>query len=485
MIDPFAPEATSGCEPTSSAQATALSLFELNSLVHAVLKHTLAPSYWLAAEISELRVASNGHCYLEFVQKDEFSGSLVAKARANIWRKNYLTLGARFVQATGQPLAAGIKVLVQVEVTFHELYGYALQVIDIDPAYTLGDLAQRRQAILQQLEDDGIIDLNKELPLPRVISRIAIISSPTAAGYGDFCNQLQQSGYAFTTRLFPAAMQGERVEDSVIEALNDIAAQQDRWDVVVIIRGGGATTDLGGFDSYLLAANVAQFPLPVLTGIGHERDETIIDRVAHTRFKTPTAVAAYLIESRADEGALLADLRQRLVQAVARRVQTESQRLDRLTQLMRLSSVQATARRRQQFDSLAHRYQRAAERFTTRQRERQLRLAATLQVLVKAWLEREHTHIATLAQRADREPGLMIDREHRRLKALQRSVRLAGPERILSLGFTMTLKDGHPVSSVTQLAPGDRIVTRLADGEVQSQVKAITPNHPTTTPRKQ
>ena len=272
MIDPFAPTYEAVPEAATQAQPAALSLFELNARVRAMLHHTLPDCYWVAAEISDLRVASNGHCYMELVQKDTFSGSLVAKARAMIWRQNYVMVRSHFEHATQQRLVAGIKVLVYVSVEFHELYGYSLNIVDIDPTYTLGDLAQRRQEIIRQLQDDGVMDLNKELPLPRVLRRIAVISSATAAGYGDFCNQLQQSGYDFTLKLFPAVMQGDKVERSVIDALNAIAAECDDWDVVVIIRGGGATTDLNGFESYLLATNVAQFPLPILTGIGHERD---------------------------------------------------------------------------------------------------------------------------------------------------------------------------------------------------------------------
>ena len=296
---------------------TALSLFELNSMVHAVLQHTLPDTYWLAAEVGEMRVASNGHCYLEFVQKDEVGGTLLAKARGHIWRQGYVNISAKFRRATGQDLRAGLKVLAEVEVSFHELYGYSLHVVDIDPTYTLGDLAAQRQAIIRQLEADGVINLNKEIPLPRLIRRVAVISSATAAGYGDFCRQLEQSGYGFELQLFPAVMQGDGVEQSVIAALDRIAAEPGRWDVAVIIRGGGSSLDLHGFDTYLLAANVAQFPLPVLSGIGHERDDTLVDLVAHTRLKTPTAVAAFLVQHREDEAARLYQFAQRLQQAVA------------------------------------------------------------------------------------------------------------------------------------------------------------------------
>ena len=208
--------------PDEVERPAAVSLFELNSMVRATLNHTLKECYWIVAEISELRVASNGHCYMELVQKDEYSGSLIAKARANIWRQNYLMLSNLFQRVTGQRLDAGLKVMLGVTVTFHELFGYSLNVIDIEPSYTLGDLARQRQEILRQLEEDGVLELNKELPLPRVIRNVAVVSSATAAGYGDFCNQLQQSGFRFNVKLFPAIMQGERVEKSVISALDQV-----------------------------------------------------------------------------------------------------------------------------------------------------------------------------------------------------------------------------------------------------------------------
>lgn len=266
----------------------ALTLYELNGLVRGTLERTLQAEYWLQAELSEVREAYNGHCYLEFVQKSVNGRDLVAKARGVIWAGMYRLLKPMFERETGRTLSPGLKVLVKVGVTFHELYGYSLTVTDIDPAYTLGDMARLRREILARLEADGILNDNKELSLPLSANRIAVISSATAAGYGDFCNQLLRNDYRlrFTVRLFPAVMQGEHVESSVLAALDAVMARQDDWDAVVIIRGGGATSDLSGFDTYLLAAACAQFPLPVITGIGHERDDTVIDLVAHTRVKT-------------------------------------------------------------------------------------------------------------------------------------------------------------------------------------------------------
>ena len=275
----------------------ALSLYDLNALVRRSLEQCLPDEYWVQAELSDVRTNSTGHCYLEFIQKDPRSNNLIAKARGTIWANVYRLLKPYFEESTGQAFVSGIKVLVQVTVSFHELYGYSLTVQDIDPTYTLGDMARRRREILKQLEEEGVLTLNKELEMPVLPQRIAVVSSPTAAGYGDFCHQLKNNsrGFFFHTELFPALMQGDRVEESVLSALDAILNRQEDFDAVVIIRGGGATSDLSGFDTYLLAAACAQFPLPIITGIGHERDDTVLDSVAHTRVKTPTAAAEYLI----------------------------------------------------------------------------------------------------------------------------------------------------------------------------------------------
>ena len=426
-----------------------LSLYELNNLVRGTLDATLCDAYWMTAELSEVRVASNGHCYVEFVEKDERSNSLIAKARGNIWRNTYALLSRNFEHETGQRLAPGLKVLVEVQISFHELYGYALTVTDIDPTYTLGDMAQRRKEILTQLDADGVLTLNKELVLPRPLSRIAVISSGTAAGYGDFCNQLENTPYHFTTELFPAIMQGDRVEESIIAALDRIASEMDRWDAVVIIRGGGAVSDLNGFDTYLLAANVAQFPLPVLTGIGHERDDTVIDMVAHTRLKTPTAVAAFLIERQRDEAEELFDLEDRLYLSLDRRLELEKAR----------------------FEQKARRFQTAATQYSSREREVLIRLATRIEVKTKELLQQQQFQLNTIPQRLKTASERILSQEQMRLNFIEKSLSMAGPERILKMGFSITLHNGKAVTSATQLKNGDKIVTRLAKGSVESIVE--------------
>ena len=425
-----------------------LRLSELNNLVRGVLEQTLDEAYWIVAEVSEMRVAANGHCYLEFVEKDASGTKFIAKARANIWRSTYDLLAPWFEQSTGHRLQAGLKVLVRVTATFHEVYGFSLNVIDIDPNYTLGDMERRRREILAQLREDGVLTLNKELELPRLTKRIAVISAATAAGYGDFCRQLEQSGFLFTTKLFPAAMQGEKVEESVINALDAVAGEQADWDAVVIIRGGGAVSELSCFDSYLLAANVAQFPLPVLTGIGHERDDTVTDSVAHSKFKTPTAVAAFLIERRKDEWDLFSELSERLQEAVEL----------------------AISERKSHLNALASRLHLIAVRYASKRGEHIAHLEARAELLARQRVKAEWQRIIPLQTRLAPAAKAFISKKKEALNHADRAITLASPERILKMGFSITTSGGRIVRNAATLKAGDRLATQFADGTIESIV---------------
>lgn len=275
-----------------------LTLRQLNLMVRKAIEVELPDEYWVEAELSECREHS-GHCYMELIEKDEHSNTPVARASAKCWRQTWMMVKPYFERTTGQQLRAGMKVLVRVYAQFHEAYGFSWIISDIDPTYTLGDMARKRQEIIRQLKEEGVFDLQRELHFPLFAKRIAVISAASAAGYGDFLRQLEDNeyGFRFEVTLFPAVMQGEQVEQSVIAALNQIYEHTGDYDVVCVLRGGGATADLSGFDTLALAENVAQFPLPVITGIGHERDESILDMVSHTRVKTPTAAAALLIDN--------------------------------------------------------------------------------------------------------------------------------------------------------------------------------------------
>ncbi|MGL4851968.1 MAG: exodeoxyribonuclease VII large subunit [Phocaeicola sp.] len=406
----------------------ALSLHELNGLVRQSLKACMPDSYWLQAELSEVHTNYSGHCYVEFVQKEERGNQLIAKSRGTIWRNVFQLLKPYFEEATGQTFAAGIKVLVKVGVEFHELYGFSLVVQDIDPSYTLGDLARRRREILNRLEQDGILTLNKELLLPLLPQRIAVISSATAAGYGDFSDQLVNNpyGFVFYPKLFSSVMQGERVEESIIAALNQIYQEQERWDVVVIIRGGGSTSDLSGFDTYDLAANCAQFPLPILTGIGHERDDTVIDSVAHTRVKTPTAAAELLIEQIRHAAVRLDQQVERIVSTIEERMQSEKRRVERMVERMPLQ--------------------------------------------VKLFLQQENHQLTNIEQQLIGTIQKQLVNQTHRLQLVEEQIKAASPERILKKGYSLTLLHGKVVTDATSLKEGDQLTTQFSKGEIKSVV---------------
>lgn len=407
----------------------ALSLYELNGLVKRSIRSCLPDTYWVQAELSDVRTNYSGHCYLEFVQKDAKGNNLIAKARGTIWSNIFKMLKPYFEQETGQLFTSGIKVLVNVSVEFHELYGFSLTVLDIDPTYTVGDMERKRREILRLLEEEGVIDLNKELEMPMMPQRVAVISSAAAAGYGDFCNQLANNprGYGFHTELFPAIMQGERVEESIIAALNAIYAQIDRWDVVVIIRGGGATSDLSGFDTYELAANCAQFPLPIITGIGHERDETVLDRVAHTRVKTPTAVAEFLIAKMDKCADVLDEMSVRLTESVRSCLLWEYRRMESLKQ--RIPSVA---------------YKRIADaKFHLLSAQRNLQMVSRQFLSIK---------------------------KHR-MELLRQRLNDALPEKQLARGYSITLKDGKAVKDASVLKKGEELVTLLHRGRILSIIQ--------------
>lgn len=430
-----------------------LSLKELNLLVRKTVELALPSTYWVEAELSEAR-ESNGHCYMELVQKEEQSNTPVARASAKCWRSTWQLVRPHFERVTGERLHAGMKVLLQVYAQFHETYGFSWIVTDIDPTFTLGDMARRRQEIIRVLKEEGVFELNKELALPLFAQRIAVISSATAAGYGDFCGQLAANpyGFRFEPVLFPAVMQGERVEQSVITALNMINEDIDSYDCVVIIRGGGAVSDLSGFDSLALAENIANFPLPVITGIGHERDESVADMVAHTKVKTPTAAAALLTDNLKSVADRISGAQDRIVNAVRRRMETERMRLDRVADSIPVLFSLVNAAQQSLLDGLAVRLRSAAGQLIDR-------CSHNIDMMSSA--------LPTSVSRR-----IMVERH--RLDILQNRTEALDPERLLRRGYSITLHNGHALLDGGTLNEGDIIETRLACGTVMS---AVTENY--------
>lgn len=406
----------------------AISLYELNSMVADVVNQTFCEHIWITAEIAQLNTAGNGHCYLELVEKSKRTSAITARVKAMIWVNRWWTLSQSFNMETGQRLQAGLKVLVEVQVQMHEAYGYSLVIHDIDTSYTMGEMQRKRQEILRRLTDEGMIDANKSLPLPQRAQRIAIVSANNAAGYGDFCHQLDNNewGIKFYTHLFPAILQGDQTEASVIAALDRIYKHQELFDVVVIIRGGGAVADLSSFDSYELALNVANFPLPVITGIGHERDTTVLDAVAHTSVKTPTAAAALLIDHMAAELNTLLDTQAEVLRLCSNRMEYEKLRLMRLSNSVRDTHI----RLGQQLNRLSLMQER----------------------------------IKLMAQQR-------LQSEQQRLDFMSRSVALAQPDNILKRGFSIARIDGKAIKDASQVKPGQIIETQTANGRFAAEVK--------------
>lgn len=405
-----------------------LSLLTLNKTIKETLDAHLEPSYWVVAEISELRVNQKGHCYMEWVEKDAETEQLLAKMRANVWSYNYRKISGWFESITGEDLRPGLKILANVVVQFHELYGISLVVRDIDPNFTLGERARKRQEIINRLVEDGVFEMNRQLPMPEVPKRLAVISSATAAGYGDFMDQLSTNpqGFAFNVDFYPALMQGDQAPANIIEQLHAIAQQGD-YDWVVIIRGGGAQVDLDCFDHYELASHVAQFPIPVITGIGHERDETIVDLVAHTKMKTPTAVAAFLLQGMLDQEDRLLVLWDRLESEAQDQLQLADRKLDRLSDHLKHLSRGIMQQQWNQLDRLKH-DMRLLAKGAFQQAEMQLK------------------HLDTILKARD-------------------------PQKIMEMGFTISTVEGQPLHAKKEWSEGAELKTQHAKGTVYSTIK--------------
>lgn len=427
-----------------------ISLKELNMLVRDTLMAAMPGSYWVEAEISEIREV-RGHCYMELIQKDPGTNTPVARASAKCWASSWAQVGRHFYMVTGQRLSAGMKVLMMVHANFHENYGFSWIVTGIDPTYTLGDMARKRREIVQQLKRQGVFDLNKQLMLPLFAQRIAVVSSLSAAGYGDFCRHLEDNvyGYGFSPVLFSAVMQGEETGRSVIAALNEINACAGRFDCVVIIRGGGATSDLSGFDTLELAENVANFPLPVITGIGHERDESVLDMVAHTSVKTPTAAAALLIDNLRHTDLLVNNMAERMAKAADAMMKAETTRLSRLAESIPVLLSLLKERRLSDVGRLENRLSAASSRmiYTARMR--------------------------TEAMEQRIRPGIMnmLDREKMRVGLLSGSVSAADPVNILRRGYSITTIGGKVVRDAARLKAGTEVETRVENGTFTAVVK--------------
>ena len=409
-------------------QDNRLTLRQLNLMVKDAIEMQLPDEYWVEAELAECR-ERGGHCYLELIEKEDTTNTPVAKASAKCWRQTWQMIQPYFERTTGQALRTGMKVLLKVYAQFHEAYGFSWIVTDIDPTYTLGDMARKRQEIIRQLKEEGVFDLQRELCIPLFAKRIAVISAAEAAGYGDFCRQLEDNeyGFKFEITLFPAIMQGEQVESSVVEALNAIYHSIRDFDVVVIIRGGGATSDLSGFDTLALAENVAQFPIPVITGIGHDRDESILDMVANTRVKTPTAAAALLIDNLRQVLERINNAQQRITLAIHQRIANHKSRLTSLQTLIPALVERTLSNAKHRIELMQNRLPAVTERIITNQKHK--------------------------------------------LSQIELMLQSYDPQLLLKRGYSITLMNGRAIRDPKELKVGDEIETRVEKGTIRSVVK--------------
>ena len=403
-----------------------ITLSELQRRIRLTVEESFPGPMWVMAEISEMKVNYSGHCYMELVEKGDTDGAPKAHARATIWRSRYAYIAAEFERSAGQPLAAGTKILAMVSVSYHEIYGFSLNITDIDPSYTLGEMELRRQQTIARLQTEGVWDMNRELEMPPTVQRLAVVSSANAAGYQDFCNELRAGGYAFRVTLFEAVMQGAAAEDSIVAALERVADAAGEFDAVVIIRGGGSASDLNCFNSYRIASHAAQFPLPVLTGIGHDKDVSVVDMVAHTPLKTPTAVAAWLVDRMMQAEAL--------VEQAARR----------------LGDIVAAAIRRHE-SALEH-------------------AAAELRHASAGFINSSSAALETSRQMVPLLAGNILTRERRRTDSAAELVASRSPKQIMKLGFSIVRHSGRAVISSNQLTAGSNIDIEFCDGALSATV---------------
>ena len=429
---------------------TPLSLFELNNLVREVITTDLSMEYWVEAELSEVREV-RGHCYMELVQKDMFSNTPVAKASAKCWKSKWMYVRPKFEQITRQYLHTGMKVMLKVYADFHEAYGFSWIVTDINPEYTLGDMAKKRMQIIEQLKQEGVFDLQKELEIPMFAQRVAVISSLNAAGFGDFTRQLTDNsyGFKFQVELFPAIMQGEGIEGSVIAALDAINERLDEFDVVVIIRGGGATSDMSGFDTLALAENVANFPLPIITGIGHDRDESVLDMISHTKVKTPTAAAALLVEHLEVVWQMLIEAENELVTVAQHRIENEKQRLSHIAEKIPVL-----------FSLVKTHYENVLDK-----------LLMTISSMINEKVSSEKHNVLLMEEKIKPLVDVRLQREKHHLMMLEQRVKALDPEILLKRGYSITLCKGKVVVDASMLKSGDEVETKVRKGTFKSIIK--------------
>ena len=428
-------------------------LYGLNRRIRNSIEQTFPDSCWVIAEISDLKINNSGHCYIELIEKAANKDKIIARARATIWSYTFRMVKPYFETASGISLDKGIKVLVKAKVTFHEQYGLSLNILDIDPGYTLGDLERKRHEALRKLEKDGVLEMNKRIPFPVAPQRIALISSETAAGYKDFMNQLLSNsfGFKYYVKLFPAIMQGNEAIPSIIKALDKIYIHEDFFDIVTIIRGGGSKSDLSCFDNYDLAYHITQFSLPVLTGIGHEQDISVVDFAAHTKLKTPTAVAEFLIKQTNSLDQYLKELQTTAITMVNECLQNRQEQIDDLSRKLVRIGNNVLLLNRKNLARLSYHFEKRTIRFIQTKKE----FLKYSQSALKSFYEK-----------------FIIEKKHY-LQIALKTINYIDPKKVLERGYTLTFHNGTIIKDCSGLSIGDIITTRFSKDGVNSKVEKV------------
>jgi exodeoxyribonuclease VII large subunit len=457
---------------------SSITLHDLNRLIRNTTDEQFPDPFWVIAEILELNVNRSGHCYLELIEKSENGDAIIARSRATIWSYRFGMLKPFFETTTGSALRPGIKVLVKVEVNFHEVYGLSLNISDIDPSYTVGDLAMKRREVIDRLTKAGIMDMNRGLLLPPVPQRIAVISSETAAGYGDFTHTLLRNPYSFRfdVTLFPAVMQGDAAERSIIEALDRIHESTDVFDAVVLIRGGGSQADLQCFNGYDLCFHLAQFPVPVLSGIGHERDESVADLVAHTSLKTPTAVAEFLLDRLLDFSAYIERLGEQFNSLVMGLIREQEHLINEKSHDLKHYASAIVRDHSRTLDALRRDLAKLSRESLNASSERMNRIAEKTGLLVRSGLSTSKQHLHALDESLPKRLRNRLKAHNEQLDSLEKHLELLRPERVIARGYALASADGKIIKTVTGISPGTALTTQVRDGTIESTVTNVKRN---------
>jgi exodeoxyribonuclease VII large subunit len=450
-----------------------LTLKDLNDEIGKVLHTAFNSAIWVSAEINQISLNRNGHCYLELVEKCTTTDKITAQARGTIWGNTYRLLKPFFEQSTGQLLRSGLKILVKAQVHFHALYGLSLNITDIDPSYTLGDLAMRRKEIIQQLESTGMMDMNRNIDIPLAIKRIAIISSKSAAGYDDFTNELKNNSfkYAFKCSLFEATMQGEKTESTITSALNKIFEQQNQFDVVLILRGGGSKTDLSAFDNYEIAAHIMQFPLPVFTGIGHERDESIADLVANKSLKTPTAAAEFIIAHNNEFEQYAIDLYGNIVSITQNLIYENKSLIKNFSVKIAFRTKESLKKQNQSINQLSQQFITRNKQYIQNTNNNLNKQIFKLRTLTPVIINKQKQKVNNLQHWLGNAPASMLRHKKQELEKYSQLMHLADPINILKRGYSITTINGKSIKSVKDIPIKAQIKTQLVDGILTSIVE--------------